>query len=235
MKLEYLYPELGNLFGDGGNMRYLRRCLPDADYIETPLGQEPAFVSDKEVCILYSGPMTERGQGIALEALRPYADALRSRLEDGMHGLFTGNSPELLGRSIDTGDGVLEGLGLVDIASRRDISSRYNSLFLGTVDGLEITAFNSRFSHSHPGDGVRGFAQVVRGDGMEPGCPFEGFRLHNLIGTYLLGPLLVLNPLLTQELLLSMGSEAQPAFFSEALQAYEARLTEFRSKSVALD
>lgn len=235
MKLEYLYPELGNLFGDSGNMRYLRRCLPEADYIETPLGKEPAFLSDGEVCFLYCGPMTERGQGIALEALRPYADALGSRLEGGLHGLFTGNSMELLGKRIDTGSGVLEGLGLVDITSRRDIANRYNSLFLGKVDGLEITAFNSRFSHSHPGDALQGFAQVVRGDGMEPGCSFEGYRLHNLIGTYLLGPLLVLNPLLTQELLLSMGSEAQPAFFSEALQAYEARLTEFRSKSVALD
>ena len=38
MKLEYLYPELGNLYGDSANMRYLRKSLPEADYIETHLG-----------------------------------------------------------------------------------------------------------------------------------------------------------------------------------------------------
>ena len=235
MKLEYLYPELGNLFGDSANVRYLRLCLPEAEYVETKLGQEPAFASDPEVCFLYSGPMTERGQGIAAEALRPYTDALRERVEGGMHALFTGNSMELPGMEIDTGEGRLEGLGLLELRSRRDIPHRYNSLFLGKVDGLEITAFNSRFSHTKPGPDVAGFAQVVRGDGMEPGCAFEGYRWHNLIGTYLLGPLLVLNPLLTQRVLLSMGFDRQPAFFPEALQAYEARLTEFRDQRRALD
>ena len=30
MKIEYLYPELGNLFGDSANIKYLRACLPEA-------------------------------------------------------------------------------------------------------------------------------------------------------------------------------------------------------------
>ena len=38
MKLEYLYPELGNLFGDSANIRYLAKSLPGAEIIETPLG-----------------------------------------------------------------------------------------------------------------------------------------------------------------------------------------------------
>ena len=71
MKLEYLYPELGNLYGDGANLGYLQKCLPEAETVETHLGDKPAFASDPEVVFLYSGPMTERGQGIALEALRP--------------------------------------------------------------------------------------------------------------------------------------------------------------------
>mgnify|MGYP000777783609 CR=1 FL=1 len=28
MTIEFLYPELCNLYGDRGNMDYLRRCLP---------------------------------------------------------------------------------------------------------------------------------------------------------------------------------------------------------------
>ncbi len=235
MKLEYLYPELGNLYGDGANMRYLRQCLPQAEYIETHIGETPAFVSDPEVSFLYSGSMTERGQGIALEELRPYAGDLAARIEGGLHALFTGNSMELPGKSIDAGDGALEGLGIVDFRSRRDIAHRYNGFFLGNTNGIEITAFNSRFSHTSPGPDLSGFARVTRGIGLEPDCPFEGYRVGNFIGTYLLGPLLVLNPLLTQQLMASLGAEGLPARFTEALQAYEARLTEFRDGKRKLD
>ena len=235
MKLEYLYPELGNLYGDGANMRYLRKCLPGADYVETHIGEEPAFVSDPEVAFIYSGSMTERGQGIALEALRPHAEALAQRLQDGIHGLFTGNSMELLGKNIVAADETLEGLGIVELHSRRDIAHRYNGFFLGNVDGIEITAFNSRFSHSVPGAGLRSFAKVTRGIGLDPDCAFEGYRIGNFIGTYLLGPLLVLNPLLTQRLMNSLGSEELPVCFTEALQAFEARLTEFRDVRRKLD
>ncbi len=235
MKLEYLYPELGNLYGDSANLRYLRKCLPEAEYVETHLESEPAFVSDPDVVFLYSGPMTERGQGFAVEALRPWTSALEDRLVDGMYALFTGNSMELPGKGISGEDRELEGLGLVDFTSRRDIRNRANSLFLGTMGELEIVGFNSRFSHSTPGPELREAFQVVRGIGLEPGWPVEGYRFHNLLGTYLLGPLLVLNPLLTSRLLRGMGIEREPAFFAEALQAYDARLIEFRGRSRKLD
>ena len=235
MKLEYLYPELGNLYGDGANMRYLRKCLPQAEYVETHIGEAPAFVTDPEVRFISSGPMTERGRGIALEGLRPFGETLAEKLNGGLHGLFTGNSMELLGKSITAGDTTLEGLGIVELHSRRDITHRYNGFFLGNTEGIEITAFNSRFSHSVPGAGLSGFAKVTRGIGLDPDCAYEGYRVGNFIGTYLLGPLLVLNPLLTQRLMASLGCEGLPACFTEALQAYETRLTEFRDSKRKLD
>lgn len=235
MKLEYLYPELGNLYGDSANMRYLCKCLPQAEVVETHIGEAPAFVSDPDVCFIYSGPMTERGQGIALEELRPYGEVLSERIANGLHGLFTGNSMELLGKSITAEEVTLEGLGIVELRSHRDVAHRYNGFFLGNTEGIEITAFNSRFSHSIPGAGLKGFAKVTRGIGLDPDCAYEGYRVGNLIGTYLLGPLLVLNPLLTQHLMASLGCKGAPAFFTEALQAYEARLTEFRDSRRKLD
>ena len=236
MKLEYLYPELGNLFGDGANMRYLRQCLPQAEYVETPVGAGPAFAEDGDVRFVYCGPMTERGQRIALSALRPYAEALSARIDDGCFFLFTGNSLELVGRSIQTAEDTLTGLGLFDLEARQDLNKRYNGLFLGRAEDAEITAFNSRFSHCRPGSGVEGFASVIRGIGLEEGCAFEGIRRKNFLGTYLLGPLLVLNPLLTQKLLVTLGAEnPEPVFFREAMEAYEQRKKEFSNKRTKLD
>ena len=236
MKLEYLYPELGNLFGDGANMRYLRKCIPEAEYIETPLNNEPAFAGDGDVRFVYCGPMTERGQRMALPALRTYAKAMEERIEDGCCFLFTGNSLELAGKSIQTADDTLIGLGLFDLEARQDLNKRYNGFFLGKWDGLEITAFNSRFSHCHPGPGIEGFVSVVRGIGLEEGCPFEGVRRKNFLGTYLLGPLLVLNPLFTQKLLETLGAERkEPVFFQEAMEAYTQRKAEFSNRRKKLD
>ena len=236
MKLEYLYPELGNLYGDGANMRYLRKCIPEAEYIETPLNTEPAFAGDGDVRFVYCGPMTERGQRMALPALRAYARALEERIDDGCCFLFTGNSMELVGQSIRTAEDTLTGRGLFELEARQDLNKRYNGFFLGKCDELEITAFNSRFSHCHPGTGVEGFAAVKRGIGLEEGCAFEGIRRKNFLGTYLLGPLLVLNPLLTQQLLSILGAETQePLFFSEAMEAYTQRKAEFSNRRKKLD
>ena len=59
MKIEILFPEVCNLYGDIQNMEYLKKCLPEAEFINTSLGQEPVFTTEK-VDFIYLGPMTER-------------------------------------------------------------------------------------------------------------------------------------------------------------------------------
>ena len=70
MKIEILYPEFCNLYGDLANMDYLRRCLPQAEFVETSLQEEPLLAREK-VDMVYLGPMTERLQEAVLEKLRP--------------------------------------------------------------------------------------------------------------------------------------------------------------------
>ena len=59
--IEALYPEVCNLFGDTGNLRYLKLCLPQATFIETALNDEPYFVHHP-VSMIYLGPMSEHTQ-----------------------------------------------------------------------------------------------------------------------------------------------------------------------------
>ena len=37
MKIEILYPELCNLNGDMGNIRYLKKCVPEIEILETTI------------------------------------------------------------------------------------------------------------------------------------------------------------------------------------------------------
>jgi len=235
MRIEYLYPGIANLFGDSANFKYLRQCLPDAEFIETPLNAVPAFVQD-EVSLIYMGPMSERSQLLALEKLRPYRERLAELLEGGTHFLMTGNSFELFGQYIEQNGVKTQALGLLDFYAKCDTDNRYNGFFLGERNGVKITAFNSRFSHAYPGTGCEGFARVIRGNGLNADCAYEGIVHKNFLGTYLLGPLLVLNPLYTAALMDKLGANGRkPAHFAASMEAYQRRLEEFNDKERKLD
>lgn len=232
MKIEILFPEFCNLFGDMSNMRYLAKCLPDGEFVETPFESEPLFLEEAP-SLIYLGPMTERTQEKVLKKFRPYRDRLCSLIEAGTCFLFTGNALEILGNSIENEDGSkIEGLGLLPLRAKRDMMHRHNSTFLGSFQGKEVMGFKSQFTMAWPEGELTGLFQTEKGVGLNKKCPFEGVQKNNFFGTYLLGPLLILNPEFTRYLLACMGVEApQLAFEEEANSAYQARLKDFKEKT----
>ncbi len=234
MVIEYLFPEIANLFGDSANFKYLKQSLPEAEFVETALNDTPAFAS-REVSLIYMGPMSENHQVLALNRLRPYREKLAELIDNGTHFLMTGNSFELFGHYIENGSVKTDGLDILDFHSVTDTGNRYNGFFLGERNGVKITAFNSRFSHSYTGSDCAGFAKVLRGQGLNKNCTYEGIIKNNFVGTYLLGPLLVLNPLYTKALMEKLGADAKPAFFEASMDAYKRRLDEFEDRERKLD
>ena len=76
MRIEVLFPELGNLYGDHGNIQYLTACVPETEVIYTGNLQEPEFVRGT-VDLIYLGSMSEKNQELAIGRLAPYADRLK--------------------------------------------------------------------------------------------------------------------------------------------------------------
>ena len=232
MRIEILFPEMANLFGDLSNMDYLKLCLPEAEFVETPFTGEPLFTREP-VDLVYLGPMTERGQERVIEKFRPLRFQIQEQIKKGTPFLFTGNALEILGERIEDGEGgQVEGLGLFPLVARRDMLHRHNSTFLGTFEGDPVMGFKSQFTMAFPGDSSLGLFLVDRGVGLNKKCPFEGIRSHNFFGTYLLGPLLILNPPFTRYLLRTMGAEdANLALEAEVEAAYQKRLEDFKAKA----
>ena len=104
MKIEILFPEFCNLFGDTYNMIYLEKTLPQAEFIRTPIGGTVRFTEEK-IDLVYMGPMTERMQARVIERLRPLKEKIRAAIESGTVFLFTGNALEVFGDYIETEDG----------------------------------------------------------------------------------------------------------------------------------
>ena len=71
MKIEVLFPEICNLFGDLMNVEYLKRSCPEIEIVNTGLKDEPLFVSEKPDMI-YMGTMSESSQELVIKKLMPY-------------------------------------------------------------------------------------------------------------------------------------------------------------------
>ena len=75
LKIEILFPEFCNLYGDISNMKYLKKCLPNATFIETAFDEEQTFTKEK-VNFIYLGPMTENMQEKVIKKLKPYKERI---------------------------------------------------------------------------------------------------------------------------------------------------------------
>ena len=235
MKIEALYPELCNLFGDAMNIEYLHRAIPEAEYIKTSLKERPAFL-DGDVDFVYLGSMTETGQSIASDLLKPHRERIIELIDSGKVFLVTGNAIEIFCNRIENEDGTfVETLGLFNLYSKRQMMRRYSSIYLGTFEDMDIAGFKSQFAHLYDDESaaqtgaVPALFQTKRGAGRKPGQVEEGVRLNNFFATGMLGPLLLINPPFTHYLLSLLGiQERELPYEQEAMTAYNARIKEFK-------
>ena len=228
MKIEILFPEFCNLYGDMFNMKYLKKCLPDAEFIETALEEEPTFVKEN-VNLIYLGPMTEKTQEKVISKLLPYKERIIELIGKNTVFLFTGNAVEVLGKYIENEDGTrIEGLGIFDVYAKRDMFHRHNSFLIGKYEDIEVIGFKSQFTMLYGDNTNMAFLEVEKGIGINKESKLEGIKKNNFIGTYLIGPLLILNPLFTKKILEMLGVDGEVALKEETMAAYEERIKEFR-------
>ena len=228
MKIEVLFPEIANLYGDLFNVEFLRRSYSGIEIVNTSLTSQPLFASEKPAMI-FMGSVTERGQELACEKLLPYRDRLSNLVNDDVIILLTGNGTEIFGSRIELEDGSnIKCLDIVPTYAKRQMDKRYNSLYLGKFNDMDIVGFKSQFSHSYGDNSDCYLFDTIKGDGLNPDVKNEGIRIHNLFSTYLIGPLLVLNPPFAKHIMQLMGiKDPLLQFEQECFDAYEARIKEF--------
>lgn len=230
MQIEILYPEQCNLFGDSGNVRYLRQCLPDAEFICTSLNDTPAFVTGSPDMI-YMGACTEKNQEKIIKKLMPYKEQLQTAIDSNKVMLFTGNAPEVFFEYIEKDDGSkIEGLGLVKFHAVQRLFERHNTLVLGKFMDRELLGFKTQFTQTYGDNSGCYFASVERGDGINKNSKLEGIHINNFFATSLVGPLLVMNPYFTEYIMEKLGIEnPECAFREDSLNAYNIRVKDFRT------
>lgn len=236
MTIEFLYPEAANLFGELGDMDYLRKIFPRAEFVETQIMEEPYFIKH-DVDLVFLAPMSERVQALAIKQLMPYKEVIRRAIEDGKYFLFLGNAQEILGEYIEHEDGSrLECLGIFPIRAKQQMMKRLSSLFLGDKDGLPILGAKAQFTQLYETAEVPAFCRVTRGIGRRQDCEWEGIHYKNFIGTSILGPFLLVNPPFTERWIKALSGKdyLKLPFADLAFKAYHKRLEELRDPKSTL-
>ncbi|MCQ2353522.1 MAG: hypothetical protein MJ102_00295 [Clostridia bacterium] len=228
MKIEILYDEICNLYGDPQNAAYLKATLHDAEFIHTPLKSRPYF-ADYRPDMIIMGSMSESTQRLVIEELRPYRERICDLIDDGVVFLMTGNASEVFYGQIKyvTEEKEIDGLGIFDFSVSTDWFKRCNAKVLAKFENMTITGFRSQFGEVTGDNSEEYFIEVTRGLGMNKSNRFEGVRRKNFFGTQLLGPILPLNPEFCEYLIRLAGGNARAAFREEAMEAFLQRVKEF--------
>lgn len=231
MKIEILFPEICNLFGDTGNIKYLEKCLPEAEFISTLFGEKPLF-ADESPALIYLAPSNEKNQELIIKALLSYRNRIKELIDNGTPMLFTGNSGEALFKEIEDYDGrKIPALDILPFTAKRMQYTRFNGLNHGTMaDGTEILGFRSQFTYWYGDNSDCYFTKCIKGIGINKESDKEGIMVNNAVITAQLGPVLVNNPAFTKRLLKLIGTEnATLAFEEDVKKAFEIRKAEFEN------
>ena len=233
--IETLFPEIANLYGDHANIRYLKLCMPKAQYVEDMLDGEPYFVSHTPDMI-YMGPMTERQQELVIAKLKPYRERIEELIEADVIFLITGNAMEVFWDAIENEDkSRIEGLGLFHYTAKRDMFHRYNSAVMGRFEGMTVVGFKSQFTQSYGDNSGEFLYEVTKGDGINRESRLEGVRRRRFMGTYTIGPLLILNPDFALYIQRQLKAANPHLVYERAMRdAYEERVRQYESTEFVL-
>lgn len=202
-----LYPDLMNIYADRGNLLLLeRRChwrglgfaLTSASLGE-PLDPDAAD-------LYYIGGGQDRDQRLCAYDLAEHKrEALHAAADRGAVVLAVCGGYQLLGSSYQLGEEALPGAGLVDLYTVRaeDGGGKTPQRLIGNV-AIEVTlepdgpprvlaGFENHGGRTHLGPSATPLGRVLKGHGNNGHDGCEGVRMHNVIGTYLHGPLLPKN------------------------------------------
>lgn len=217
MKILHLYPDLMNLYGEYGNVVCLKKHLEDQGFKvkvdETKLNFKNKI---EDYDFVYCGSGLEANLKVALKDLMKHSKSLSKAINNGTYMLFTGNAMELLANSID-GE---KGLGLVSLDVETKEKRYTGDVVVENKDFGEIVGFINKSTIIKAKDGL--FNYVFKDANLNDFSDKEGYRINNLIGTHIIGPILVKNPKLMRFYVEGIAKQNKKKFvYKEVFYPYE--------------
>ena len=199
--IAHLFPDLLNLYGDGGNVRVLEQRLSWRGIpVEVRRVRHGDAVDLEGVDLIMMGGSPDREQKLASADIVAMRDDLAAYVEDDGPLLAICGSYQMLGREWLVDGEKVPGLGLVGMTTGRPGTSAdrlVNNIALSCeLADVPVVGYENHAGRTYLDEGVKPFGTVVSNTGLgnneETKC--DGIRYKNVVGTYLHGPLLAKNP-----------------------------------------
>lgn len=210
LRIVHVFPDLLNLYGDGGNVRVLeRRCawrgIPV--HVERVHYGQGLDLSLADIVFLGGGP--DREQHLASQELLTRRDALARYVNDGGVLLAICGGYQILGHNWLMGDESVEGLGIIDMRTERPgpgFDRLIDNVALKSpLAKMPVVGYENHAGRTVMATTERPFGRVVSnaGSGNDGESGADGVLHVNVVGTYLHGPLLGKNPEVADHLLIT--------------------------------
>ncbi|MDQ2698749.1 MAG: hypothetical protein M3Y46_08145 [Actinomycetota bacterium] len=203
IRITRLYRKELDFGGDRGNIEALRlrsrRAGLEVDYVEHGIGD--GAIAPSDLLVLGTGPASVIDR--VLDDAREHREELAAIVASGAPVLAIGTGAEVLSESITALDGVQrDGLGILPMTAERTRDRRIGYVVAESPVG-ELIGFEDHASRWSAGAGTAPFGTVRVGRGI---VRFDdrwavGLRAGDIFAMQLQGPLLPLNPRMTDQLL----------------------------------
>lgn len=204
----YLYPDMLELYGDYGNIQVLKYRLEKRGFYcnieKYSIGDTAPDFSSFD--IVFAGGGADNEQSILANDLIQYKDNIKNAIQNGTFFLLICGAYQLFGKYYKGVDGnTIPGLDIfpyyteaIEDRKKRCIGNIVIDVKLGDIS-TKVIGFENHGGQTF--DVFSPFGEVLYGNGNKFGDSKEGFFLNNVIATYLHGPLLSKNPVLTDYIL----------------------------------
>ena len=200
LKICHMYPDVLNLYGDGGNIICMKKRLNwrgiEASVTKLPSG-ERASLADFDIVFIGGGQDFE--QEVLLDDLHRGKDReIISAIDDGVVFLTICGGYQMMGSYYETYDGKrCDFIGAVDlytVGSKQRMIGNYKFRCADDAGGSVVVGFENHSGKTYLGAGAKPLGQVLAGFGNNGEDGTEGVRHKNLFGCYCHGPMLPKNP-----------------------------------------
>ena len=209
LKICHLYPDVLNLYGDGGNIICMKRRLQwrgiDAAVTKMPIGSAQSLAGFD---LVFIGGGQDFEQQVLLDDLHRGKDReIISAVNDGVTFLTICGGYQMMGSYYETYDHKrCDFIGAVDlytIGSKQRMIDNYKFQCTESAGGSIVVGFENHSGKTWLGSGVEPLGRVLAGCGNNGEDGTEGVHYKNLFGSYSHGPMLPKNPEFCDMLLLT--------------------------------
>lgn len=200
LKICHLYPDVLNLYGDGGNIRCLTQRLRwrglEAELVKMPLGSRESLA---DVDLIFIGGGQDFEQQVLLSDLHRGRDReLCAAINDGVTVLAVCGGYQMLGSYYETYDGqrcdFIGALDLYTVGAKKRMIGNYMFRLDDALGGTTVVGFENHSGRTWLGSSVQPLGKVLAGFGNNGEDGTEGAHYKNVFGTYSHGPMLPKNP-----------------------------------------